>query len=91
MQKDIIRYIPDYTYTQSMLRSFDVLGISLHEGVGVNKIDEKLMVLNDYKHPNVFMVIMLKDITVDQFITEFKRLLNLPNTGKGLHDKIQIN
>jgi hypothetical protein len=88
MQKDIIRYIPDYTYTGSMLRSFDVFGTSLHEAVGINKIDEKVMVLSDHKHPNVFMVIMLKDITVDQFINEFNRLRNLPNR---LHDNIQIN
>jgi hypothetical protein len=91
MKKDIIRYSPDYTYTGAMLRSFDVFGVSLHEAVGINKIDEKLMVLNDYKHQDVFMVIALIDITVDQFINEFDRLRSLPNTGKGLYDKKQIN
>lgn len=77
---DKINYIPDYTYTGNMLRSFDILGIAtLHEGISVVAKDEKLIMIYDHKSKCESVIFLNKtNITSAEFIKEFSRLKNLP-------------
>lgn len=83
-----IRYRNSYGFGGEQLRSFDVLGFTIAEEIGVEKINEKLMILHSQKNNEVMSISLHKnDFTVNDFINEFNRLRNLPNTGKNLHHK----
>lgn len=89
-EENKIRYRNSYGFGGEQLRSFDVFGFTVAEEIGIEKKDSKTMILiSDKKNAQLIVHLnnLIPNITVDQFINEFNRLRNLPNTGKNLYHK----
>jgi hypothetical protein len=91
MKNSKIHYRNSYGMNGEQLRSFNIFGFILAEEIGVYKLRDKFMIFKNDREKAQMTVSLINhpdNITVDQFITEFNRLRNLPYTGKNLFNKI---